>query len=198
MCADVYKALGFDNVEYFHHLGLTGQRLVLAHCIWLSDREKQILADTGTKVVHCPTSNLKLASGIADIPGLLKKRVTIGLAADGAPCNNQLSGWNEMRLAAFIQKPIYGATVMPAQEVLDMATLGGAQVLGMEDEIGSIEVGKKADFCLIERDATSRFTVGLDANRTFNRQALISSLVYSTDPTHVVGTWVDGKRVFSA
>src|SRR6185312_8687695 len=136
---------GMRNVVYLDHLGLANERLILAHCIWLDAEEKRILKERGVKVTHCPGSNLKLASGIAEIPDLLSQDIAVSLGADGAPCNNNLDMFNEMRLAALIQKPVHGPTSMDARTVFRMATLGGAKAIGLDHEIGSLEVGKKAD-----------------------------------------------------
>jgi cytosine/adenosine deaminase-related metal-dependent hydrolase len=138
------------NVVYLDHIGLARPNLIIAHSIWLSDEEKRIIRERGVKVTHCPGSNLKLASGVADIPDLLQAGVRVGLGADGAPCNNNLDMFQEMRLSAYIQKVKHGPTVMKAASALRMATMGGAEVLGMEKEIGSIETGKLADLQLLD------------------------------------------------
>lgn len=141
---------GMRNVVYLDHLGLARPNLILAHSIWLDDEEKRIIRERGVKVTHCPGSNMKLSSGVAEIPALLEAGVKVGLGADGAPCNNNLDMFQEMRLSAFIQKVKHGPTAMSASSVLRMATMGGAEVLGMENEIGSIEVGKLADLQLLD------------------------------------------------
>lgn len=146
----VEKQRGRRNVIYLDELGLCNDRLILAHCIHLSGEEKRILAATGSNVAHCPSSNLKLASGIAPIPELLDSGAAVGLGADGAPCNDNMSMFMEMRLAAMIQKPLHGATCMPAQRVFEMATLGGARAMGRAHELGSLEKGKKADIAIID------------------------------------------------
>jgi len=133
---------GMRNVVYLDAIGLARPNLILAHAIWLDEEEKRIIRERGVKVTHCPGSNLKLASGIADVP--------VGFGADGAPCNNNLDMFQEMRLASFIQKVRFGPTVMNARQVLRMATMGGAEVLGMQDLIGSIEPGKRADLQLLD------------------------------------------------
>ncbi len=193
-----------ENVEYLHGLGLTGPSLVLAHCVWLKPHEKEILARTGTHVAHCPSSNLKLASGIAHIPDLRARGINVALGADGAPCNNNLSALIEMRLAALIQKPGHGPRAMRAQEVFDMATLAGAQALGWQKDIGSIEVGKKADFALFDLATPHNFSGDfLEATSKSTRTGAIesdpyiSALVYSTERHHLDWTMVDGKQVFS-
>jgi cytosine/adenosine deaminase-related metal-dependent hydrolase len=189
----VKKLVQCENVEYLHQLGMTSNRLVLAHCIWLKPNEKKILETTGTHVVHCPCSNMKLASGFAHVPDLLKRGINVALGADGAPCNNTLNIFQEMRLAALIHKPGAGPMAMRAQEVLDMATLGGAKALGWQDDIGSIEVGKKADLVALDLQ-TIRNTI--PAGRETDPEAIASSVVYSTMPSEVQWTMVDGKLVF--
>ncbi|WP_313997206.1 5'-deoxyadenosine deaminase [uncultured Paenibacillus sp.] len=141
---------GMRNVVYLDHIGLARPNLILAHSIWLDDEEKRIIRERGVKVTHCPGSNLKLASGIADVPELMALGVPVGLGADGAPCNNNLDMFQEMRLSAFIQKVKHGPTAMDARSVLRLATMGGAAVLGMEGKIGSIEPGKLADLQLLD------------------------------------------------
>jgi 5-methylthioadenosine/S-adenosylhomocysteine deaminase len=141
---------GMRNIAYLDHIGLAKPNLILAHSIWLNGEEKRIIRERGVKVTHCPGSNLKLASGIAEIPDLLEQGISVGLGADGAPCNNNLDMFQEMRLAAYIQKVKHGPTIMNAKTVLRMATMGGAGVLGMADRIGSIEVGKLADLQLLD------------------------------------------------
>ncbi|WP_201008951.1 5'-deoxyadenosine deaminase [Paenibacillus glycanilyticus] len=141
---------GMRNVIYLDHIGLARPNLILAHSIWLDEEEKRIIKERGVKVTHCPGSNLKLASGVAQVPELLREGIDIGIGADGAPCNNNLDMFQEMRLTAFIQKVKHGPTVMNAKTVLRMATMGGAHVLGLEEKIGSIEVGKLADLQLLD------------------------------------------------
>lgn len=179
---------GMRNVSYFKHLGLADENLILAHCIWLDDVEMEILAQNGVYAVHCPSSNLKLASGLAKVPELLKMGVNVSIGADGAPCNNNLDIFNEMRLAALIHKPIYGPTAMPAQTVFEMATLHGAQAMGLSHSIGSLEIGKKADLALVRFDGIHCApTVGAD---------VYSQLVYQARASDVALTMVDGRIVY--
>jgi cytosine/adenosine deaminase-related metal-dependent hydrolase len=189
----VKRLVHCENVEYLHQLGMTSERLVLAHCIWLKPNEKKILETTGTHVVHCPCSNMKLASGFAHVPDLLKRGVNVALGADGAPCNNTLNIFQEMRMAALIHKPGAGPKAMRAQELLDMATLNGAKALNWQDDIGSIEVGKKADLVALNLQ-TIRNKV--PAGRETDAEAIASSVVYSTSPNEVRWTMVDGRLVF--
>ena len=180
--AETLRLHGQRNVEYLHACGLTGPRSVFAHGVWLDDAERQLLSETQTRVVHCPSSNLKLGSGIADILALWAAGVEVGLASDGAPCNNTLDAQSEMRLAALIQKSLHGPTAMPAARVLRMATIDGARVLGLDAEIGSVEVGKRADLVMMR------------LNRIHNGVAgeLESRIVYASFPENVDSVWVDG------
>lgn len=148
--AQLRARTGKGNIIYLHELGVTGPDLCLAHCIWLEDEEMAILRQTGTHVLHCPTANLKLGSGIAKVPEMRAMGINVGLGADGAACNNNLDVFLEMRMAVLIQGVRLGAGALSAQAALEMATLGGARALGLADEIGSIEVGKKADVVLVQ------------------------------------------------
>src|SRR5262249_47717913 len=127
-------------------------RLCVAHCVWVDDREQALIADHDVKVLHCPGSNLKLASGIAPIVELRARGVTVSLGADGAACNNRLDMFDEMRLAAVLQAVRRGAGALTAREALWMATRGGALALGLDSQIGSIEPGKRADLIVVDRD----------------------------------------------
>ncbi|MTI68530.1 MAG: 5'-deoxyadenosine deaminase [Firmicutes bacterium] len=184
----VQQDRGMRNIVFLDKLGLTGEKLILAHCIWLDDEEMKILADTGTKVSHCPNSNLKLASGIAKVPELLELNANVSIGADGAPCNNNLDMFEEMRSAALIQKArLHSPTTMPAEKVFELATLGGAKAMCMEDKLGSIEEGKIADMAIV------------DLNKLHNSPCkdmnIISQLVYSAKSTDVDTTIIDGKIV---
>jgi cytosine/adenosine deaminase-related metal-dependent hydrolase len=184
-----------ENVEYLDSLGMTGKHLVLAHCIWLKPNEKDILRRTGTHVVHCPSSNLKLASGFAHVPDLRARGINVALGADGAPCNNNLNQFTEMRLAALLHKPAHGPKAMPAQVVLDMATRDGAKALSWFDQIGSIEVGKKAD--LIALDLNQPDNALPLTTKTPDPEAIASSIVYSTTSQHLRHTMIDGNLLFT-
>lgn len=176
------------NVAYFEHLGLANEHLILAHCIWLDDREMEILRQSRVKVVHCPSSNTKLASGIASIPRMLAEGILVSLGADGAPCNNNLDAFQEMRLAALIQKPLHGPTVMPARTVVELATLGGAEAMGLTTEIGSLEPGKKADLVMVNLQTLHCAPMG-DGD-------IYAQLVYQARACDVTLTMVDGRIVY--
>ncbi|HLD99023.1 MAG TPA: amidohydrolase family protein, partial [Bdellovibrionota bacterium] len=183
-----------ENIEYLHQLKMTSPHLVLAHCVWLKPNEKRLLARTGTHVVHCPSSNMKLASGFAHVPELLESGINVALGADGAPCNNNLDMFGEMRLAALIHKPGAGPKAMHALEVLDMATRNGAKALSWFEDIGSIELGKKADLVALDLNG---FTNTIPTGQETRAEAIASSVVYSSRPSDVRWTMVDGRMVYS-
>jgi 5-methylthioadenosine/S-adenosylhomocysteine deaminase len=189
---EVKKIYGKENVEAFVELGVAGKNLILAHCIHLTENEKNLLSKHQIKVSHCPSSNLKLASGLCDVPNLKKRGITVSIGADGSPCNNNLNMFLEMRLASLLQKPNYGPRTMPAREVFEMATIEGAKALGIEKEIGSLEVGKKADFSLIENQSKE---MNLEPSEK-NPEEAYSALVYSASSQNVRETWVDGKSLY--
>ncbi|MFQ3588933.1 MAG: 5'-deoxyadenosine deaminase [Chloracidobacterium sp.] len=148
----VERLTGRRNLAYLHALGLTGPHVGIAHCIWLDEAELAILAETGTHVLHCPSSNLKLGSGIAPVVEMLERGISVSLGADGAPCNNRLDAFTEMRTAALLQKMRRGAQKLTALDAFQMATWHGARALGLEHEIGSLEVGKAADVAVVTLD----------------------------------------------
>ncbi len=143
---------GFSNLEYLADTGLATSRLCTAHCVWVTDAEQALLAERDVKVMHCPGSNLKLGSGIAPVTEMRARGISVSLGADGAACNNRLDMFDEMRLAATLQAMRKGPGSLPARDVVWMATREGARAIGLEAEVGSIEVGKRADLILIDRD----------------------------------------------
>jgi cytosine/adenosine deaminase-related metal-dependent hydrolase len=164
---------------------LSGRHVALAHCVHLSDEEIEILRTTQTNVAHCPSSNLKLGSGIAPIVKLLEQGVSVSLGADGAACNNRLDMFTEMRTAALLQKALHGPEVLPATRALRMATIDGAKALGLDAEIGSIEVGKRADLALVRLDGLHSTPV----------EDVVSAVVYSAQPDDVGTVLIDGEFV---
>jgi 5-methylthioadenosine/S-adenosylhomocysteine deaminase len=177
---------GQDNVAFFHKVGLTGPHVTLAHCVWLSQEEQDILRESRTVVCHCPGSNLKLASGIAKVPELLEAGVSVALGSDGAPCNNTLDIFHEMRLAAVLHNPRVGPRAMTPMRVLEMATLHGARALGLEDEVGSLEPGKRADLTVVD-------VSGLHAAPA--AEDVLAPLVHSARASDVTHVFIDGKPV---
>jgi 5-methylthioadenosine/S-adenosylhomocysteine deaminase len=185
-CEIVEGETGQRNIAYLDSLGISGAHVLLAHCIHLDDEEMFTLARTKTNVAHCPSSNLKLGSGIARVTEMLECGISVSLGADGAPCNNRLDMFTEMRTAALLQKVLQGPEVLPAARTLRMATIDGARALGLEKEIGSIEVGKRADVIVV------------DLNRPHSSPRpddVVSALVYSAQPSDVRATIIDGQIV---
>jgi len=173
---------GMTNVAYLASVGLASPRLCTAHCVWVGDDEQAVLAEHDVKVLHCPGSNLKLGSGIAPVYEMRRRGITVSLGADGAACNNRLDMFEEMRLAAVLQAVRHGPGVLPARQVLWMATRGGARTLGLEAEIGSIETGKRADLIIIDGERP-HLAPGVDP---------FSMLVYAARGSDVTTTIVDG------
>jgi len=173
-------------LQHLDNLGLVDDNLIAAHCVWMMDEEKYILEENGGTVVHNPAANLKLGSGIADIPDFLNRGINVALGTDGVASNNNLNLFEEAKIAGLLHKR-NSPTKITAQEILDMMTVNGAKALGMEDEIGSIAVGKKAD--LITVDLNSE-----DMRPIHGKEGLISNLVFSFDG-EVEDVIVDGKRI---
>ena len=182
-CALVEAETGLRNINYLDSVGVSGRHVALAHCVHLTNEEVRILKSTGTNVAHCPSSNLKLGSGIAPIAKLLEEEVSVSLGADGAACNNRLDMFTEMRTAALLQKALHGPEVLPASRVLRLATIDGARALGLESEIGSLEVGKRADVAVVT----------LDQLHMSPEAEVISSLVYAGEANDVQTVIIDGR-----
>lgn len=182
-CALVEAETGLRNINYLDSVGVSGRHVALAHCVHLTNEEVRILKSTGTNVAHCPSSNLKLGSGIAPIAKLLEEEVSVSLGADGAACNNRLDMFTEMRTAALLQKALHGPEVLPASRVLRLATIDGARALGLESEIGSLEVGKRADVAVVT----------LDQLHMSPEAEVISSLVYAGEASDVQTVIIDGR-----
>lgn len=140
---------GRDEIELFRDLGLLDQDLRIAHGVWLRPRHWPGLARRRFSVVHCPGANLKLGSGIARVTGLLRAGIPVGIGADGAPCNNRLDAWEEMRLALRLQTLRAGPGSLGGLETLRLATSEGARAIGLADQIGTLELGKKADLIVV-------------------------------------------------
>jgi 5-methylthioadenosine/S-adenosylhomocysteine deaminase len=184
--AEVRRRHNKENIEYFDSIGVVDDHSVLAHCIHVNDKETDLLKKNNVRVSHCPSSNLKLGSGIANIPQYLDKGISVSIGADGAPCNNNLSIFNEMRLAALIQKPIHGPLAMDAKTVFKLATIEGAKALHLQNEIGSIEVGKKADLTLLDLSSNVHSLAEDD-------ESIYSDIVYSSSSAAVNSVMVEGE-----
>ncbi|GGY73325.1 amidohydrolase family protein [Marinobacter zhanjiangensis] len=188
----VTAELGHRSLAMLDHYGVLGERTLLAHCVWLNNDEIARVADTGTSIAHCPVSNAKLASGVARVPEMLAAGVTVGLGTDGPVCNNSLSLFEEMKFASLIQKATrLDATALPADQILRMATINGAKALGLDREIGSLEVGKKADLLLLDLNQANLTPVNVDQQGG----NLLWNLVFAAGSNNVAGVWVDGRRL---
>jgi cytosine/adenosine deaminase-related metal-dependent hydrolase len=143
---------GRDEIEYFADQGLTAVDLRLAHGVWLAPEHLGRVARAPWSVVHCPSSNLKLGSGIADVVALRGAGIPVGIGADGAACSNHLDNLEELRLAALLQKVKHGPAAFTGLDALRLATSEGARALGLQDEIGSVEIGKRADLLVLATD----------------------------------------------
>jgi len=175
---------GMTSIELYESIGFLDGPTIAAHVVWPTDVEIPILVERKVGVIHNPTSNMKIASGIAPVAEMLQAGVRVGLGTDGAASNNDLDMWEEMRLAALLQKvDRMDPTVMSASTVLTMATSGGALAIGLGDSIGSIEVGKRADVIQVAFDDVHHVP-------TYD---VISHLVYVTDEQDVASVVVDGK-----
>jgi 5-methylthioadenosine/S-adenosylhomocysteine deaminase len=179
----VQQSRGQDYIQALDTQGLLGPRTTLAHCVHTSTAEREILQASGSTIAHCPTTNLKLGSGIAPISDYQKRGIPISLGADGAACNNRLSALAEIRQAALVAAAQAGPGQWPAQQALHTATLGGAQALGLADQCGSLEVGKRADIVLLRQPK---------ADATPSLKALISHIVYSAETDDIRHVLVDG------
>ncbi|MCC7371474.1 MAG: amidohydrolase family protein [Chloroflexi bacterium] len=184
--AVVRAELGCSDLEYFARIGLTGPWLVLAHGVWFDDAGLAEVARSGSHVTHCPASNMKLASGLAPVRRMLDLGINVALGSDGAACSNTLDGWQQLWLAALIGSVHDGAGALPAREAFEVATLGGARALGLADQIGSVEVGKRADLLVV------------DPHAHLPNGDPYTTLVYSCRGTDVRAVLVDGRVVVDA
>ena len=183
---DAFERTGKRPLQRLHELGLLSPQLQAVHMTQLNDHEIDLLAQTGTHVVHCPESNLKLASGFCPVAKLMQAGVNVALGTDGAASNNDLDMFGEMRTAALLAKGVSGnPSAVPASQALRMATINGAKALGIDGETGSIETGKAADLIAVHLSDVSC--------QPFYH--IESQLVYSTPSSQVTDSWVAGKQL---
>ncbi|WP_308806897.1 amidohydrolase [Neobacillus driksii] len=173
-------------IEFLEEIGVLSPRLIAAHCIHLSDHDIEVLKKYDVKVAHCIGANTKSAKGVARVRDLLAAGVTVGLGTDGPSSGNTLDLFSQMRLFANFHKTfLQDRSAFPAEEIVKLATCGGAKVIGMEKQIGSIEAGKQADFILVETDSVNMFPI-------FDPY---SALVYSANAGNVRDVFIAGKQV---
>jgi cytosine/adenosine deaminase-related metal-dependent hydrolase len=185
----VRAATGAGAVELLGRAGLVTRRLAAAHCVHLGPGEAEALARAGATAVHCPGSNLKLGSGVAPVPELLARGVNVALGADGAACNNTLDVFHEMRLAATLPATRLSPGCLAPSEVLALATVRGARALSMEEEIGAVEPGKRADLAVVDLDRPHLCPRGEDLHAT---------LVHAARASDVTDVLVDGRHLVRA
>lgn len=175
-------------LQRLERLGLVGPRLIAVHAVHLSPEEIALLARNGASVAHCPSSNLKLASGFAPVAAMAEAGINVGLGTDGAASNNRLDMFSEMRTAALLAKAASGnASAMPAHAALQAATLGGARALGLDGVTGSLVPGKWADLCAVD-------VFGPQPSPIYD---VASHLVYAAGRENVTDVWVGGTPVLS-
>ena len=176
---------GLRPFEYLEKIGFLGPDVVAAHCVWLSDEEIEIIKKHNVKVSHNPCSNMKLASGVAPVSKLIENDICVSIGTDGASSNNNLDLIEELKTASLLQKvSTLDPKVLSSDEAITMATIKGAEALGLENEIGSIEVGKKADIILIDTNS---------ANMVPDSSSLSSNVIYSANGSNVDTTICNGK-----
>jgi len=184
---DSVEKYGKSPIEYVEESGLFKNNTIAAHCVYLDDEDIKILAKNNVNVVNNPSSNLKLANGFAPVYKMMKNGINVCLGTDGSASNNNLNMFEEMHIAAILNKSVEkDTTVLPAFEVLKMATINGAKALGIDNLVGTLEVGKKADMIVID----------LDKPHMYPRHNFLSSLVYSASGSDVVTVIVDGKVLY--
>jgi len=185
---DSLKRYGTRPLARLDRLGLVSERLLAVHAVHLQGEEIALLARRGASVAHCPASNLKLASGLAPVAALLREGVGLAFGTDSAASNNRLDLFDEMRLAALLAKGVaMDASVLPAAQALECATLSAARALGLDDRIGSIEAGKQADLIAVDLS-------GLQTQPCYDP---VSQLVYCAGREQVEHAWVAGRQVLA-
>lgn len=181
---EITRQTGLSPVNYLHQIGLLDRNVIAAHGVWLTPKERELLVKTKTSIAHCPKSNLKLASGIADIAACLKSGITVGIGTDGTASNNTLDMVEEMRFAALLAKSVHGnPEAIRAATALQMATINGAKALGIDAFTGSLETGKSADLILVHANASNMLPI-------YNEY---SALVYAMNSKNIRFSMVNGK-----
>ncbi len=173
-------------VEYLDSISVLSDRLVAAHCIHVNEADMKLMAQRGTSIAHCVGSNMKAGKGIAPVKEMIEHGIDVGLGTDGPSSGNTLDLFTQMKTAVYAQKTHYkDRSLFKAEEIVKLATIGGAKALKMEDRIGSLEVGKQADIVLIETDSMNMFPI----------YDPYSAIVYSANASNVDSVWINGVQV---
>ncbi len=181
---------GKTPVEYLADLGMLSPKVMAAHVVWVNDKEISLLSKNGVHVLHNPSSNMKLASGVCPVDKMFKARVNVSLATDGPASNNRLDLWKEMYIASLLQKCFeLDPVALNAKEAMRMATINGARALGLGNKIGSIEIGKFGDFIVVDMEKALESTP---------RHNIYSMIVYSLDSRYIESVWIGGKKLYDA
>jgi 5-methylthioadenosine/S-adenosylhomocysteine deaminase len=192
--ADLYRLFRFDfdargmtPVEYLHEIGILGPKTIAAHCVHLTQSDMDTLAEEETRVAHCPKSNAKLGVGTAQLNSIVGRGIVTGIGTDSAASSDSLDMFDEMRFAVLVQRAVHSdVKAMDAKRVLELATLGGATALGMEQEIGSLEEGKRADLIAVDLSKPSAFPCADP----------YSAVVYCCSSSDVILNMIDGEIVY--
>ena len=183
---DIKAQTGMPPAEYLHSIGILDRNVIAAHCVWLNEKEVQLMAKTGTSIGHCPKSNLKLASGIADTDTYMKAGITVGIGTDGVASNNTLDMVEEMRFAALLPKSLhYNPEAVNAATALRMATINGTKALGLGERTGSLEAGKSADLIVVNLNASNIQPVYDE----------YSAVVYAMNSKNIRSSMVNGEWI---
>lgn len=183
---DITAQTGMPPVEYLHSIGLLDRNVIAAHCVWLNEKEVELMATSGTSIGHCPKSNLKLASGIADTDTYAKAGINVSLGTDGTASNNTLDMVEEMRFAALLPKVVhYNPEAVNARAALQMATINGAKALGLDAITGSLEAGKSADMIFVHAASSNMIPVYDE----------YSAIVYAMNSKNVRSSMVNGEWI---
>ena len=179
-----FKSQGKTPTEFLHELGVLSRRTLLAHCVYMTEHDMDLLAETGASVAHCIGSNTKGGRAVAPVPAMLKRKIPVGLGTDGASSGNTLDLFTLFKLFADFQKTAYhDRSLFPADGIVKIGTMGGALALGAGQELGSTEAGKKADLVIVETDSVNMFPC-------YNPY---SALVYSANASNVDTVMVNGE-----
>ena len=184
----IREKTGYGNISYLDHIDALNDKTVIAHTVHPDDEEIGLIRSTGASIVHCPSTNLKLGSGIAPIYKYIQKGIKVGIGADGAPCNNALNIFSELKMASLLQKGINcDAEIMTAKDALRLATINGASIIGESDRTGRIKEGGMADIVVLDMDTPQ--TINFEHHPS-------ASIVFGCDPRNVKATMVAGKFLF--